>query len=66
MIPWQQHCSHISNGWCIQCVSKLGKAAIELLDEVERYNAYIPIDKFLSPEISRNKIENLRVAIIGS
>ena len=26
MIPWKQNCPHIGNGWCIECISRLGDA----------------------------------------
>lgn len=29
MIPWKQNCPHSSDGWCIDCVSRLGDS-IEL------------------------------------
>ncbi len=24
--PWKQNCPHTDNGWCVQCVSRLGDA----------------------------------------
>lgn len=29
MIPWKQNCPHTGNGWCIECVSRLGDAIEE-------------------------------------
>jgi len=25
-MPWKQNCPHTDNGWCVQCVSRLGDA----------------------------------------
>lgn len=47
MIPWKQNCPHITNGWCIQCVSRLGDAIEEYRDNDgsrARYDA-LALDK---------------------
>lgn len=36
MIPWYENCPHSENGWCLNCVSKLGDKMANLRDFITR------------------------------
>lgn len=40
MTPWKQNCPHSEDGWCIQCVSRLGDAIEKYRDNDGSRNRY--------------------------
>lgn len=35
-IPWMMNCSHMEEGWCLDCTSELGNELWKLQDELKR------------------------------
>ena len=56
-IPWKQNCPHTDDGWCVECVSRLGDAIKRYRDNdgsrgrysaIALYRAVVELDAALA------------------
>jgi hypothetical protein len=71
MIPWKQNCPHIDEGWCVQCISRLGDAIEEYLendgsrgrcDSIALARARLEVDAAMCNMPKTNEIPNPTLA----
>lgn len=53
MLPWKENCPHIENGWCVACVSALGDAMQDYLDNDGSRGVY----NALALEVAKIKLD---------